>query len=71
MQGNTFVAANFGGVLTGACILPIPTFGPLYQNPYTTPSTSLQSSFVNGGALQFAICTGPGAQTITGLSQLA
>ncbi|ORY68034.1 hypothetical protein BCR35DRAFT_171718 [Leucosporidium creatinivorum] len=71
VQGNTFVGANFGGVLTGACILPIPTFGPLYQNPYTTPSTTLQSSFVDGGAFQFAICTGPGDQIITGLSQLA
>lgn len=71
MQGNSFALANFGGVKTNFCFSPMPDFGPLYQNPYTSPSNTLQSSFKDGDAMQFLICSGPGAISSPAVTQLA
>ncbi|KAK4047461.1 hypothetical protein OIV83_005373 [Microbotryomycetes sp. JL201] len=60
VRNNKFTSASFGGQPTASCRFnPMPAYGPMYFNPYTTPGSNLQSQFQKA-VYDFAICHNPG-----------
>ncbi|KAM0790359.1 hypothetical protein ACM66B_003242 [Microbotryomycetes sp. NB124-2] len=60
VRNNKFNSASFGGQPTSSCRFnPMPAYGPMYVNPYTTPGSSLQNQFQKA-VYDFAICHNPG-----------
>ncbi|KAK4046729.1 hypothetical protein OIO90_006460 [Microbotryomycetes sp. JL221] len=68
VRNNKFNSANFGGQPGSGCRFnPMPKYGPLLINPYTTPGANLQSGF-DKQVYDFGICHNPGPITRQGVN---
>jgi hypothetical protein len=68
VTGNNFAGANFGSLLTPACIFNPPNPGAFYVDRSTTARLTLQSEFVDSNDLGLLICRGPGPILFGGLN---